>query len=34
MIMREPRLIGRNDECRRLDRCLERQEAQLIVSDR
>ena len=31
MIMREPRLIGRNDECRRLDRCLERQEAQLIV---
>lgn len=29
--MREPRLIGRSDECRRLERCLERPEAQLIV---
>jgi len=29
--MREPRLIGRNDERRKLERCLDRQEAQLIV---
>ena len=29
--MREPRLIGRVDECRRLERCLDRREAQLIV---
>ena len=29
--MREPRLIGRADECRRLERCMDRQEAQLIV---
>ncbi len=29
--MREPRLIGRVDECRRLERCLERPEAQLII---
>ena len=29
--MREPRLIGRADERRKLERCLERQEPQLIV---
>ena len=29
--MREPRLIGRHDEYRKLERCLERKEAQLIV---
>ena len=29
--MREPRLIGRNDEIRKLERCMERPEAQLIV---
>lgn len=29
--MREPRLVGRHDEMSRLERCMERQEAQLIV---
>ena len=29
--MREPRLIGRVEECRKLERCLDRREAQLIV---
>ena len=29
--MREPRLIGRIDECRRLNRCMERSESQLII---
>ena len=29
--MREPRLIGRSDEYSKLERCLEREEAQLIV---
>ena len=30
-MLREPRMIGRTDECRTLERCLERNEAQLII---